>query len=118
MYLLDTFPLCTTVSNVDVFHTTTAPVDVLTAVSVPAVNVVTANWLIVPVVIICDPAANYVCPTYSAPAIPAPPATINAPELVLVALVACTTLTWPVSPPILIAGTTLVPANRIRSPAF
>ena len=48
-------PLLVTDCNVAVLHTTTSPVDVLTAVSVPAFKLVTAKVPMVAVVRICAP---------------------------------------------------------------
>ena len=83
--LLVTAPRLVTLCRVLVFHTTTAPIEDDTAVSVPAVIELTAKLLMVAVVNIRESLMYDAVPTYNAPPMPTPPRTCNAPVLVEVA---------------------------------
>ena len=80
-------PLPVTLCNVLIFQIVTGPVLVLTAVSVPAVIEVTAEFPIEEVVSTNAPLTVKEPPTYKSLPTPTPPLTINAPELVEVEFV-------------------------------
>ena len=84
--LLVVAPLLVIVCSVPVFQIVTAPVDALTAVSVPAVIIDTPYVPKVAVVNTREP-LSYTALAYNAPPMPTPPTTCKAPVFVEVALV-------------------------------
>ena len=76
------FPLLVTLCKFEVSQILTSPVLVLTAVSVPAIIWLTPYCPSVAAVTTVEPFENISPPTYSAPPIPAPPATTKAPVVV------------------------------------
>ena len=93
--LLVVAPLLVTLCNVPVFHIVTAPVDVLTAVSVPAVIADTPYVPKVAAVNTREP-LSYSAAAYNAPPTPTPPTTCKAPVFVELAAVALVTVVIPV----------------------
>ena len=95
---LDTEPRLVMDASVEVFQITTAPNSALTAVSVPAVIVVTPTppEPRLEVVSTSSPPTKILLPTYKFCPMPAPPCTVKSPVLVFVALVPPASFTAPV----------------------